>query len=210
MAVKAITASGQEVIGFSNGVTIDTTPPEQRSPIEHFDVEFSATQPTEFQGNNHTISARWQFTDLESGIIDYAWAIGSYPGGDDIQGFASVGLDTSASNTNLEGYLIHNHTYYVSVRATNGALLIKEATSTGITYVATELNATELELIVKPSFVGTFQYPGFNDYDMAVFILRTRQVYQAAISWENVSADVSQICKSIMLVYLFAIMLLCI
>jgi len=195
VAVKAITASGQEVIGFSNGVTIDTTPPEPSNPIEHLDVEFSTTQPTSFQGNNHTISARWQFTDLESGIINYEWAIGSYPGGDDIQGYVSVGLETSTSNATLEGYLVHNITYYVSVRATNGALLVKEATSTGITYIATELDAAHLKLIVRPSYVGTFQYPAFDDTDMAVFILRTRQTFQAAISWENVSTDVSQICK---------------
>jgi len=195
VAVKAITASGQEVIGFSNGVTIDTTPPEQSSPIQHFDVEFSTTQPTAFQGNNHTISARWHFTDLESGIVNYKWAIGSYFGGDDIQGYMSVGLETSASNISLEGYLVHNITYYISVRATNGALLVKEATSTGITYIATELNAAHLELIVMPSYVGTFQYPAFNNTDIAVFILRTRRTFQAAISWENVSADVSQICK---------------
>lgn len=194
VSVKAITASGQEVIGTSNGVTIDITPPQLIDSIEHFDVEFSPTQPTEFQGNNHTIAAKWQFVDLESSIINYDWAIGSYPGGNDIQGYVSVGLATSATNTSLEGYLIHNTTYYISIRATNGALLVREVTSSGITYIATELNSSALELIVKVTFVETFQFPAVNNTDMMSIVLRTARTDSAAVSWENVSADVSQIC----------------
>jgi len=195
LAVKAITASGQEVVGTSSGVTIDITPPQLIGSIEHFDVEFSPTQPTEFQGNNHTISAKWQFVDLESGVIDYAWAIGSYPGGDDIQGYISVGLATSASNTSLEGYLTHNNTYYISIRATNGALLVKEATSSGITFIATELNSSALELIVRVSYIEMFQFLAEDNSDMTSVVLRTSRTDSAAVSWENVSSDVSQICK---------------
>lgn len=195
IAVRAITASGQEVIGTSNGVTIDITSPQLVGSIEHFDVEFSPTQPTEYQGNNHTISAKWQFVDLESGIINYDWAIGSYPGGDDIQAYVSVGLATSASNTSLEGYLTHNRTYYTTVRATNGALLVKEVTSSGITYIATELNSSALELIVEVTHVEMFQFPSDNDSDVAPIVLRTDRTDTASVSWKDVSDDVSQICK---------------
>lgn len=195
LVVKAITASGQEVVGTSNGITIDVTPPQLIGSIEHFDVEFSPTQPTVFQGNNHTIAARWQFVDLESDIINYAWAIGSYLGGDDIQDYVSVGLATSASNSTLEGYLTHNSTYYISVRATNGALLVKEATSSGITFIATELNSSALELIVRASYVEIFQFPAEDNFDMTSVVLRTIRTDGASVSWENVSSDVSQICK---------------
>lgn len=197
MSVRAITASGQDIVGVSNGITIDITPPQLIGSIEHFDVEFSPTQPTEYQGNNHTVTAKWQFVDLESGIIDYNWAIGSYPGGDDIQAYVSVGLATSAANTSLEGYLIHNATYYVSVRATNGALLVKEVTSSGITYIATELNSSALELIVEVSHVEVFQFPADSSSDVAPNVLRTDRTDSAAVSWKNVSSDVSQICKYI-------------
>ena len=194
VSVKAITASGQEVIGTSNGITIDITPPQIVDSIEHFDVEFSLTQPTEYQGNNHTIAAKWQFVDLESGIINYDWAIGSYPGGDDIQDYVSVGLSTAASNTDLEGNLTHNSTYYVTVRATNGALLFKEVTSSGITYIATELNSTALQLIVRVSHVEVFEFPAVNSSEVGPTVLRTDRTDTAAVSWEGVSADVSQIC----------------
>lgn len=193
--VKAVTASGQEVVGTSNGITIDITPPQLVGSVEHFDVEFSPTQPTEYQGNNHTIAAKWQFVDLESGIVNYAWAIGSYPGGDDVQAYTSVGLVTSVSNTNLAGNLTHNTTYYISVRATNGALLVQEVTSSGITYIATELNSTALELIVSITHVEVFQFPAENNSNVSPFVLRTDRTDNAAVSWVNVSADVSQICK---------------
>ena len=192
VAVKAIAASGQEVVGTSNGIIIDITPPQLIGLIEHFDVEFSPTQPTEFQGNNHTIAAKWQFVDLESDVINYDWAIGSYPGGDDIQGYVSLGLATSASNTSLEGYLMHNNTYYVTVRATNGALLVKEATSSGITFIATDLNSSALELIVEVSHFETFEFRAEN---VTPVILRTDRTDSATVSWKNVSDDVSQICK---------------
>ena len=198
ISVKAITASGQEVIGASNGITIDITPPQLVTSIEHFDVEFSPTQPTEYQGNNHTIAAKWQFIDLESGIINYAWAIGTYPGGDDIQDFESVGLATTASNTDLVGNLTHNTTYYVTIRATNGALLIREVTSSGITYIATELNSTALELIVRVTHVEVFEFLAVNSSAVGPIVLRTDRTDTAAVSWEGVSPDVSQICKSLL------------
>lgn len=197
MTVRAVTASGQEVVGTSNGITIDITPPQLVGSVEHFDVEFSATQPTEYQGNNHTIAAKWQFVDLESGIVNYDWAIGSYPGGNDVQGYMSVGLTTNASNSTLEGTLIHNTTYYISVRATNGAMLVKEVTSTGITYIATELNSSALELIVEVTHVEVFEFRHDNISGVAPIVLRTDRTDTAAVSWRNVSADVSQICKYI-------------
>ena len=196
VSVKAITASGQEVIGTSNGITIDVSPPQLVGTIEHFDIEFSPTQPTEYQGNNHTIAAKWQFVDLESGIINYDWAIGSYPGGDDIQDYESVRLATTASNTDVEGNLTHNATYYVTVRAINGALLVKEVTSAGITYIATELNSTALELIVRVSHVEVFEFLAVNSSAVGPIVLRTDRTDTAAVSWEGVSPDVSQICKS--------------
>ena len=185
VSVRAVTASGEEVIGSSNGITIDITLPQLVGSVEHFDVEFSATQPTQYQGNNHTIAAKWQFVDLESGIINYAWAIGSYPGGDDVQGYVSVGLAINASNSSLEGYLIHNTTYYVSVRATNGALLVKEVTSTGITYIATELNSSALELIVEVTHVEVFEFPPENISGVAPLVLRTDRTDTACFVLEK-------------------------
>ena len=51
----------------------------------------------------------------------YEWAIGSSPGLTDLQEFQHVGLNQSNKNTNLEGHLFDNQTYYVTVIARNGA-----------------------------------------------------------------------------------------
>ena len=145
VVVEATSASGQTVRATSNGVLIDVTPPVLSDSIRLYDVEFSLTQSSMYQGNNHTISASWGFKDSESGIVNYEWSIGTSPYGQEIQSFASVGLTTYATNVNLEGELKHNETYYVTVRATNGAGLLSEVTSSGITHLSIELNETELD-----------------------------------------------------------------
>lgn len=142
--VEATTASGQNIQTSSNGVLIDVTSPVQTVPIHLYDVEFSLTQSSAFQGNNHTISASWGFKDLESGIVSYAWSIGKKPYGQEIQEYVSVGMQTHATNSSLQGLLLHNETYYVTVRATNGAGLSSVVTSSGITHLSVELNETEL------------------------------------------------------------------
>ena len=149
VTVHATSASGKTIYSVSNGVIIDTTPPEILSPIEHFDASFDFAQPTSFQGDESTILARWRFRDPESGITEYLWAIGTAPYGQDIQAYESVGTATEATNASLAGILEHNTTYYVTVMATNGAGLSANATSGGVTYIATELNRTEVETVVQ-------------------------------------------------------------
>ena len=145
VTVEATTASGQTVSATSNGVLIDITPPSLSVPINLYDVEFSQTQSSMYQGNNHTISASWGFKDLQSGITKYEWSIGTTPYGQDIQPFTSIGLNTHATNSELEGQLYHNRTYYVTVRATNGAGLYTDVTSSGITHLSIELNETAID-----------------------------------------------------------------
>ncbi len=56
-----------------------------------------------------------------STIQEYLWAIGSQAGATDMQNFTSVGLDQIGTNDNLSDSLFHNHTYYITLRAINGA-----------------------------------------------------------------------------------------
>ena len=51
----------------------------------------------------------------------YHWAIGTSPGSTDIQNFEFVGLNQTNKNSNLEGRLFNNKTYFVTVIARNGA-----------------------------------------------------------------------------------------
>ncbi len=88
------------------------------------------------QTSTSTISANWTgFSDPESGITGYEWAIGTTPGGTNVQGWTSVGMATSATNSSLS--LASGTTYYVTVRATNGAGLQTTATSDGVAVDAT-------------------------------------------------------------------------
>ena len=193
ITVEAITASGRHITSSSNGVIIDTTPPEVVSSIEHFDVSFSTVIPTRFQGNNNTISARWLFRDLQSGIVEYLWAIGTRPFSVDVQMFESVGIATEAVNSNLSSVLQPNTTYYVTVIAINGAGVRSNATSGGITYVATELNRTELEVLVRVEFTEVISVVGENG--MQLDILRAEREDRASVSWEGVGEDVEQTCE---------------
>src|SRR6185436_5214796 len=55
-----------------------------------------------FQVSSTTVSATWSgFSDGESGIREYEWAIGTSLGGTEIQGFTTVGLALTATNTGL-------------------------------------------------------------------------------------------------------------
>lgn len=86
----------------------------------------------QWQSSTTTITANWSgFSDPESGIASYEWAIGTSPGGTNIQPFTAVGLATSASNSSLT---IQGGTtvYYVAVRATNGVGLTAIGLSNGV------------------------------------------------------------------------------
>ncbi|CAC5370733.1 unnamed protein product [Mytilus coruscus] len=66
-----------------------------------------------------SIHGSWSFTDPESPIIDYTWAIGYAKGGTQIQPFRSVGLMNFAVNYNVT--LVHNTYIYVTAIAANAA-----------------------------------------------------------------------------------------
>ena len=173
-------------------MTIDTSPPELVGSIDHYDVAFSTVEPTIFQGNNDTVSASWAFRDPQSGVVEYLWAIGSYPYGEDVQELVSVGTATRATNSNLLGLLEANTTYYVTVIAVNGAGVRANRTSGGITYIVSELNITELELIFEVEFAEVF---AFLVNDTVNEILRTVREDRASILWAGVSEDIEEICK---------------
>ncbi|CAG2222618.1 unnamed protein product [Mytilus edulis] len=66
-----------------------------------------------------SIHGSWSFSDPDSPIIDYTWAIGYAEGGTQIQPFRSVGLMNFAFNNNVT--LVHNTFIYVTAIATNAA-----------------------------------------------------------------------------------------
>jgi hypothetical protein len=85
----------------------------------------------DFQQWMDRIYASWSgFSDLESGIASYEWAIGTEPGFDDVLHFVDVGTSTDEKADGLT--LETGTTYFVTVRARNGSGLSVQASSDGV------------------------------------------------------------------------------
>ncbi|CAH1802680.1 unnamed protein product [Owenia fusiformis] len=118
--VKAITGSGLYITATSNGITIDTSGPSV-DILYHVDVSVSDMNKVSSQGQNHTIGARWDASDIESQVVSFEWAIGSGPFLTDIQPYQMMGNKKFGKSEDLRGILQDGHIYFVSVRVTNGA-----------------------------------------------------------------------------------------
>jgi Bacterial Ig-like domain/Calx-beta domain len=132
VSVKAVDNAGNESpVAMSDGVTVDSTPPIAGV------VNDGPGTDVDFQPSRTTIAANWTgFADVVSGIASYQWAIGTTPGGTNVQPFTNVGTSTSALNSGLT--LAEDSTYYVSVKATDGVGNVSAvATSDGVRVVPT-------------------------------------------------------------------------
>ena len=59
--------SGRSVTMSSNGIFIDETPPEIQE-LYHLDLPYDPDEPTEYQGQNHTIAVMLDTLDNESEV----------------------------------------------------------------------------------------------------------------------------------------------
>ncbi|XP_078585863.1 uncharacterized protein LOC144867674 [Branchiostoma floridae x Branchiostoma japonicum] len=133
LTVRAVAGSGRVATASSNGIYIDVTPPVVEN-LFHVDLSWSPDEPTSYQGDNSTIAVRWEGYDIESEIVECQWAIGTSPGQTDIQNYTSVGPDQHLLHSNkLAGKLSNKETYYVTVRLVNGAGLVSENSTNGVT-----------------------------------------------------------------------------
>ncbi len=122
--VEVVTGADTPGVDFYLGnLQPDATPPETPQVWDDGDTQTSTT----------SLHARWWSRDLETGIFRYEVAIGTTPGSANVMDWTSVGTRTEAT-FNLT--LAVGQTYYVSVRATNGAGLVSSAgVSNGIRVV---------------------------------------------------------------------------
>ncbi|XP_035698701.1 uncharacterized protein LOC118431566 [Branchiostoma floridae] len=133
LTVRAVAGSCRAAIASSNGIYIDVTSPVIEN-LFHVDLPWSRDEPTRYQGDNSSIAVYWEGYDKESEVVECQWAIGTIPGETDIQNFTSVGPDQNlVYNDELEGKLSNKGTYYVTVRLVNGAGLVSERTTSGVT-----------------------------------------------------------------------------
>jgi hypothetical protein len=119
VSVKAENGAGlQSAERSSDGVRVvrvDTTPPAVIGTIND-----GTAADVDVTSSSTTLSANWcASTDADSGIAAYWYCIGTAAGGTSILGWTSAGTVTSMTRSGLS--LASSTTYYVSVKAENGA-----------------------------------------------------------------------------------------
>jgi hypothetical protein len=103
----------------------DLTPPT--TPV--------VTVPVVSIAQGDPFSASWSASDAETMVAEFTYAIGTTPGGSDVAGWTSAGIETSMSRDDLP--LEGGKTYYVSVKARNPSLRWSEiGVSPAVTVVA--------------------------------------------------------------------------
>ena len=110
VSVRAKNAAGLwSDVGSSDGITVETTPPTTPVVVDEGDYTF----------RTDTLYAEWSSSDLESGIVEYMYSVGTSPGAGNLVGWTSVGQETFVTVSNLS--LVNGQIYYFAVKALNGA-----------------------------------------------------------------------------------------
>ena len=107
--VKAYNNAGLWSEGVSDGIKVDVTPPTR--PI--------VTADGDYTGDTSLLHFMWSATDPESGISGYEYSVGTTAQSGDIVPLTNAGLATQVWVTGLQ--LTPGQSYYLNVRATNGA-----------------------------------------------------------------------------------------
>lgn len=133
---------------ISNWSLIDTVDflIDRTTPVLYFVNDGSSADVTHFQGQ--VISGNWNFADVNSGISEYWYAVGTNPNSDDVIGWTSSGTTSQFTEVFTNGTI--GQVYYVSVKAMNGANLVAQAASNGQIYAVDDLSLenNQLEQIV--------------------------------------------------------------
>ncbi|XP_022103295.1 uncharacterized protein LOC110986023 [Acanthaster planci] len=117
--VKATDFVGLSSQAMSDSIVIDTSPPVV-SEDHTLDIGGSFIRSTT------SISASWEnvFSDRESGVAYYEWAVGSHSGHADIMPFTREDKETVVSDSSQPLPLQEGHSYFIAVKAINTVGLI--------------------------------------------------------------------------------------
>ncbi len=125
ISVKAINGAGiTSLIGTSDGITVDRTPPTQ--PIVTDDGATTI--------DSHSLHALFSSVEDVTPITGFKYCIGTYQGGQDVKGWT----DSMTGEVTVTGLsLISGQTYYFSVRAKNSLdMWSSSGYSDGITLIS--------------------------------------------------------------------------
>ena len=126
VSVRAVNMAGLAVTQWSNGFIVDTSPPVVVTEPE-LDVTWSGSLAADTQFDRSQFKAKWQFRDVESGVIKHYWSIRSHNGAFAPRLPSAVAQEDSSTMTELT--LHDGDQYTVTVAACNGAALCTTAVS---------------------------------------------------------------------------------
>ncbi|XP_071798435.1 uncharacterized protein [Asterias amurensis] len=117
--IRATDFVGLSTTSTSEVIIIDTTPPIV-SEVYTLDVGGS------FLSSTSAILASWTsvFTDPESGIAYYEWAVGSHSGHSDVMPFTKEYSESGVTDSSQHLTLHEGHSYFISIKAINHVGLI--------------------------------------------------------------------------------------
>ncbi|XP_035697583.1 uncharacterized protein LOC118430698 [Branchiostoma floridae] len=147
--VSAVNGAGATTVHETNGVIIDTSPPDMinvRIGVtsgEPEELEDGYALHTDLQG----IQASWMATDFESGVVSYWVSVGTTPGDSDVSDYQSLGSgrDGYIGNLNLQvtNKTTNSPIYYLTVKAKNAAgIFSRNITSSPIKVVRADQAGT--------------------------------------------------------------------
>ncbi|KAL9987468.1 hypothetical protein ACROYT_G001781 [Oculina patagonica] len=114
--LKLVDKAGNSAFFHSSGLVVDTSPPRPG-----YVIDGRPGHKIDAQIENSVLRASWgNFTEIETMIVSYQLAFGSFPGGQDIQGFTNVGIVNTATSSRLKvSELTNGQRYYATVVAYN-------------------------------------------------------------------------------------------
>ena len=131
VTVKAVNGFGLSTRVSTDGIILDSSAPREEFVI----VTEDGTSHVDHSSGSQ-LTAKWQFTESESGVRKYEWAVClSNDESSCVQDYTSIGTSTNASNPALP--LVSGEGYIVKIRATNNAGLQTVGTSRPVTFDST-------------------------------------------------------------------------
>ncbi|KAK3788402.1 hypothetical protein RRG08_044436, partial [Elysia crispata] len=116
-------------------------------PIDTDDLSLAGISDIDFQKDKTTVTAQFNgFSSHLKGVVKYDWAVGTSPGGEEIQPFMTAGIMHDDSETGVPGsgiatrgvahaslHLVSGQTYYTTVRGITNDGTVLQSTSNGFT-----------------------------------------------------------------------------
>ncbi|XP_022105050.1 uncharacterized protein LOC110986986 isoform X2 [Acanthaster planci] len=118
------TVRATDFVGLSSQVVADPVTIDASPPV--INGEHTLDVGGSFFRSTTSVSASWKdvFSDKESGVAYYEWAVGSHPGHADIMPFTRESTAKGVSEPSRPLALQEGHSYFVSVKAINTVGLI--------------------------------------------------------------------------------------